>query len=157
MESVFQSRSRDNIVPKKGDWDCPVRNVRQEACHLVEGAESRIGPAKMRSDRILICLSRLCRHTDVKGKRRGGRGGCGGVAAVIRLSCLIGKLKKERFISWLPRLNFCSTFFSCFTLKDTHFLKVNKKISRFVPGSDQEIPTDVPHQYSARSKLQKHR
>lgn len=41
------------------------------ACHLVEGAESRIGLVKMRSDRILICLSRLCRHTDVKGKRRG--------------------------------------------------------------------------------------
>lgn len=40
------------------------------ACHLVEGAESRIGQVKMRSDRILICLSRLCRHTDVKGKRR---------------------------------------------------------------------------------------
>lgn len=40
------------------------------ACHLVEGAESRIGLVKMRSDRILICLSLLCRHTDVKGKRR---------------------------------------------------------------------------------------
>lgn len=40
------------------------------ACHLVEGAESRIGLVKMRSDRILICLSQLCRHTDVKGKRR---------------------------------------------------------------------------------------
>lgn len=25
----------------------------------------------MRSDRILICLSLLCRHIDVKGKRRG--------------------------------------------------------------------------------------
>lgn len=41
------------------------------ACHLVEGAERRIGLVKMRSDRILICLSRPCRHTDVKGKRRG--------------------------------------------------------------------------------------
>lgn len=48
------------------------------ACHLVEGAESRIGLVKMRSDRILICLSLLCRHTDVKGKRRGvWRGGSG--------------------------------------------------------------------------------
>ena len=44
----------------------------------MEGAESRIGLVKMRSDRILICLSRLCRHTDVKGKRRGvWRGGSG--------------------------------------------------------------------------------
>lgn len=42
------------------------------ACHLVEGAVSRIGQVKMRSDRILICLSLLCRHTDVKGKRGGG-------------------------------------------------------------------------------------
>lgn len=41
------------------------------ACHLVEGAESRIGLVKMRSDRILICLSQPCRHTDVKGRRRG--------------------------------------------------------------------------------------
>lgn len=54
----------------------PVREV--GACHLVEGAESRIGLVKMRSDRILICLSLLCRHTDVKGKRRGvWRGGTG--------------------------------------------------------------------------------
>lgn len=44
----------------------------------MEGAESRIGLVKMRSDRTLICLSRLCRHTDVKGKRRGGVWwGCG--------------------------------------------------------------------------------
>lgn len=47
----------------------------------------------MRSDRILICLSLLCRHTDVKGKRRG----CVAVgAAVIRPSRLIGKLKKKK-------------------------------------------------------------
>lgn len=41
-------------------------------CHLVKGAESRIGLVKIRSDRILICLSLPCRHTDVKGKRGGG-------------------------------------------------------------------------------------
>lgn len=50
----------------------------------------------MRSDRILICLSLLCRHTDVKGKRRG----CVAVgAAVIGPSRLIGKIKKEKKIT----------------------------------------------------------
>lgn len=63
--------------------------MRQEL-HLVEGAESRIGLVKMRSDRILICLSLLCRHTDVKGKRKEGG------AVVIRLSRLIGELKKRK-------------------------------------------------------------
>lgn len=53
----------------KGAWDRPVLTGRQELVTLwkLQG----IGLVKMRSDRILICLSLLCRHTDVKGKRRG--------------------------------------------------------------------------------------
>lgn len=36
-------------------------------CHLAQCAESRIGWVKMRSDRILICLSPHCRHTGLEG------------------------------------------------------------------------------------------
>lgn len=97
----------------EGAWDRPVLTGRQELVTLwkLQG----IGLVKMRSDRILICLSLLCRHTDVKGKRRGcvveGAG-------VIRPSRLIEKLGKKgekgRFVHWLPRMNFCSAFFVCF-------------------------------------------
>lgn len=100
-----------------------------EACHLVEGAESRIGLVKMRSDRILICLSRSCRHTDVKGKRRGVWWGGSGYQAFTS-DRETEKKRKKRFISWLLRLNFCATFFICFTIKDPYFLKVNKKCTR---------------------------
>lgn len=75
---------------KEGAWDRPVLTGRQELVTLwkLQG----IGLVKMRSDRILICLSLLCRHTDVKGKRRG----CVAVGpVVIRPSRLIEKLEKK--------------------------------------------------------------
>lgn len=97
----------------EGAWDRPVLTGRQELVTLwkLQG----IGLVKMRSDRILICLSLLCRHTDVKGKRRG----CVVVGAgVIRPTSDRETRKKEgkkgRFVHWLPRMNFCSTFFVCF-------------------------------------------
>lgn len=85
-------------------------------CHLVEGAESRIGPAKTRSDRILICLSRQCRRTDVKGKREGCvKGGLGLLrAAVIRL--FTSDRETNIYIYMLiASLQFCFTFFMGFT------------------------------------------
>lgn len=69
-----------------------------------------IGLVKMRSDRILICLSLLCRHTDVKGKRRG----CVVVGAgVIRPSSLIEKLGEKREICPLIASNEILFHFLC--------------------------------------------
>lgn len=86
---------------KEGAWDRPVLTGRQELVTLwkLQG----IGLVKMRSDRILICLSLLCRHTDVKGKRRG----CVVAGAgVIGPSRLIEKLEgKKRAIYPLIALN----------------------------------------------------
>ncbi len=126
-ECLSESLERQYSTKRRLRLSSPDREA--EACHLVEGAESRIGLVKMRSDRILICLSRLCRHTDVKGKRRGVWWGGSGYQAFTS-DRETEKKKKERFISWLLRLNFCSTFFMCFTVKGTYFLKVNKKCAR---------------------------
>lgn len=76
---------------KEGARDCPVLAGRQELVTLwkLQG----IGLVKMRSDRILICLSLLCRHTDLKGTKRGW---AGVGAVVIRPSRLIGKTRKKK-------------------------------------------------------------
>ncbi len=126
-ECLSKSHKRQYSTKRRLRLSSPDREA--GACHLVEGAESRIGLVKMRSDRILICLSRLCRHTDVKGKRRGVWRGCSGYQPFTS-DRETEKKKKERFISWLLRLNFCSTFFMCFTVKGKDFLKVNKKCAR---------------------------
>lgn len=68
-ECLSESVERHYSTKEKPRLSSPDHEV--GVCHLVKGAESRIGLVKIRSDRILICLSLLCRHTDVKGKRRG--------------------------------------------------------------------------------------
>lgn len=75
IECLSESLERQYCTKERPRLSGPDREA--GVCHLVEGAESRIGLVKIRSDRILICLSQLCRHTDVKGKRREG-GGWGG-------------------------------------------------------------------------------
>lgn len=108
-DSVFQSHLKHNIL-QTGDCDCPVHDHEPGLCHLMEGAESRIGLEKIRTDRILICLSSLCRHTDVKGKRRGMWWGGTGYQAFTSDRKREKKKEKKRFINWLLCLNFCSTY-----------------------------------------------
>lgn len=95
-ECLSESLERQYSTKRRLRLSSPDREA--GACHLVEGAESRIGLVKMRSDRILICLSRLCRHTDVKGKRRGVCWGGSGYRAFTS-DREAEKRKKERFIS----------------------------------------------------------
>lgn len=95
-ECLSESLERQYSTKRRPRLSSPDREA--GACHLVEGAESRIGLVKMRSDRILICLSRLCRHTDVKGKRRGVCWGGSGYRAFTS-DREAEKRKKERFIS----------------------------------------------------------
>lgn len=97
----------------------------ERVCHLVEGAECRIELVKIRTDRILICLSQLCRHTDVKGKRRGMWWGAGGYQAFT--SERVRKKGKGKIYQLIASPQFLSTFFICFTVKGIYFVKVNKK------------------------------
>lgn len=100
----------------------------QEAgvCHLVEGAESRVGLVKIRTDRILICLSQLCRHIDVKGKRRGMWWGGSGYQAFTSDRVRERKKEKGKIYQLIALPRFLFHFLHVLYCKRHILLKVNK-------------------------------
>lgn len=85
----------------------------------MQGAESRIRAVKIRSDRILICLSLLCRHTEVKGEW----------GFVIRLQRLIEETvkKKKKIPQPIGSLQFLFHFLLVHYSKSRGTFTVNEK------------------------------